>query len=54
MKIKWIDDQREVPGIGILNTDDIVNLPADMAKNFIKQGQAESVGKKNKKTKDEI
>ena len=56
MKIKWIDGQKEVPGIGVLDTDDVRDIPIDLAKSFIVQGQAVAVvktrpEKKNKKEK---
>ena len=55
MKIKWIDKQRRlIPKVGILQNGDIRNLPDDIAKALIKQGQAEPVtySKKKSKTKE--
>jgi hypothetical protein len=40
MKIIWIDDQREIPGVGILNTGDIRDIPEEKAMAYISQGQA--------------
>ena len=51
MKIKWLIEEREIPGLGILNLDDIKDLPEETAKNLIKQGIAEEVKKPKKKEK---
>ena len=50
MKIKWIDGQKEVPNLGVLNTGDVRDVPVDVAQNLIKQGQAKQLKKKTKKT----
>lgn len=48
MKVKWLIEEREIPGVGKLNLDDIKVLPPEMAKNLIKQGFAEEVKDKDK------
>lgn len=40
MKIKWIDDTKEIPGVGVLSTGDIRDIPKGKAEAYIKQGQA--------------
>lgn len=50
MKIKWIDGQRDVVGVGMLNTGDVRDIPGDIAERLIKQGQAKKV--KPKKSED--
>ncbi len=37
MKIKWIGEVRQIPGIGILKEDDVVMIPDDMALSLIMQ-----------------
>ena len=52
MKIQWTDKKRSIPKVGVLEQDDIVVIPDDIARNLIKQGQAKAVYKsKKKKTK---
>jgi len=48
MKIKWTDKKRFVPKVGVLEQDDIVTIPDDIARNLIKQGQAKPVYKSTK------
>jgi hypothetical protein len=50
-KIKWTDKKRFVPHVGVLEQDDIVVIPDDLARSLIKQGQAKIVPEKNKKRK---
>ena len=43
MKIRWLIEEREIPGIGLINLNDIKELPEQTAENLIKQGLAEEV-----------
>ena len=52
MKIKWIGPKRFVPRLGEIDTDDIRDIPADMAKGFISQRLAK-IYKPSKKKKKE-
>lgn len=49
MKIKWIDTRKSIPGIGIMNTNDTQNVPDELGRALIKQGQAEEITPKKKK-----
>ena len=40
MTIKWIYEQREVPGLGLLTVGDTVEAPEELAKGLIRQGLA--------------
>lgn len=53
MKIKWTDKKKEIPKIGILNTGDVREVPEDLGKGFIKQGQAKKFVEKKLKGGDE-
>ena len=38
--IKWTGDERELPGIGVVNKGDIVTVPDHVATSYIYQGLA--------------
>ncbi len=42
MKITWIGDEREVPGIGKFRKGDIIFIDDKIANDLIKQGLAEA------------
>jgi hypothetical protein len=53
MRIKWTDNTKDLP-IGRINKDDIRDIPDDIAKLYIKQGQAiEYKEKKHIKSKED-
>lgn len=54
MKIKWRIEEREVPGIGVLNTGDIRIVPDDVGEQLVKQGHASIVTNKKKKKSKEV
>ena len=39
-KIKWVADERELPGIGVAKPGDIITLPEHLAKSYVYQGLA--------------
>lgn len=41
MIIKWLIEERKVPGIGLLNTGDIATVPRFVGKILIRMGVAE-------------
>lgn len=43
MKIKWVGEDRMVPGCGMGTLGATLDVPSDIAKSYIKQGLAESV-----------
>ncbi len=53
MKIQWTDKKRSIPKVGVLEQDDIRDIPDEIAKGLIKQGQAKPFYK-SKKTKSKI
>jgi len=50
MKIEWIEGEREVPGVGLMQTGDIRNVPSDIGQNLIRQGVAK-IPKEKKEVK---
>lgn len=48
MKIKWMIEPREVPGIGLMESGDVREIPDALAEALIKQKQAKAVIKPKK------
>ncbi len=47
--IKWTGDERELPGIGVVNKGDVIEVPEHVAISYIYQGLA---SKHTTKTKE--
>lgn len=39
-RVEWLSPERVIPGHGVATTGDPIELPADVADKFIKQGEA--------------
>lgn len=51
--IIWCLEQRQLPGVGIVNTGEKYSVPKNMADNLIKMGHAKPPAKKTKSPKKE-
>lgn len=51
MKIKWVVDERELPGIGVAKPGDILKVPDHIGKSYVYQGLAEKVSEKKEAKK---
>jgi hypothetical protein len=40
MRIEWIDGEREVPGIGLMQTGDVRDVDDALGKSLVRQNQA--------------
>ncbi len=40
MKIKWLIEDRLIPGIGLLKSGDVKDVPDEIGLNLIRQGEA--------------
>jgi hypothetical protein len=49
MKIKWIDTEKDIPGVGRVNTGDMCSVAEDIGRALIKQGQAKKAKSNTKK-----
>ena len=49
IEIKWTDNARHVPGVGMCYPGDTKHVPDHIGKALIKQGQAEAIKPKKKK-----
>jgi len=43
MKIKWIADVRELPGIGVVHKGDIKDVPDHIGRSYVYQGLADKL-----------
>lgn len=43
MKIKWVGEDRMVPGYGMGTKGNVLEIPNNMAKSYIEQGLAEKI-----------
>ncbi len=43
MKIKWIADERELPGIGVVRKGDIKDVPDHIGRSYVYQGLADKL-----------
>ncbi len=53
-KIEWTDDERLLPGVGFVVKGSVYNVPEEMAKNLISQGQARNVSDVKDKKKSKV
>ena len=49
MKIKWTDEQREIPYVGVMETGKTYSVPDEIGQALIKQGQAKKYTTKKKR-----
>lgn len=50
-KVKWLIEERELPGYGLMKPDQVYTLPKKLAESLAIQGHVELV-KKTKKSKE--
>ena len=48
-KVKWLIEEREIPYIGLVNKNDIIEIPDNIAEEFISRGFVKEVKKPKKK-----
>lgn len=52
-RIRWVIEEREVPGAGLMTTGKTYLIEKTMADQLIKQGHAEPVKKKSKSKQED-
>jgi len=50
IEIKWLIEERELPGVGLVSYGKIYKVKKEMAENLIKQGHASIIKKKKKES----